>query len=514
MKAEEFLSKYAEGKRDFPGANLAEANLSGANLSGTDLSGANLSVANLSGANLSGANLTKAKLNVAKLSGANLGKANLSQAILNVANLTLADLSGAEMSQASLVRAELSRADLSGANLSRANFSGADLKDAKLRHVNLSNANLSRADLKWATFTSANLSQANLHGTDLSSADFNGADLSSAELRQANMSRANLRGANLIGANLRWADLSGADLSGADLSGARLSGANLTGASLSNATLLGTTLVHVDLTRANLIGVDWAGADLSGATLTGAKLHATPRYGVKTDGLICEWVDLSPNGDQSKIYRLAEEADSPFFRETSPAVRITVDAMLDHDAHHALALSYRQIAQHYKVPSNPPTIQIGRRRTTLTFDLESDYELFLLSFIVVLPFKDAADIQKVAIALIKLTQAQEVAHSLGNPKKIQPLNDSINHVLVRSSGLTLSENSLNALGKIKFFQAPTKTALINSSNRSLTIYSHPTFGKRNVDQADPITAALTIKPEHPPELPSLSTLVDFIQGFH
>lgn len=514
MKADEFLSKYAAGERDFSGATLTEVNLSGANLSTSNLSGANLSVANLSGANLSGANLTKARLNVARLSGANLGKANLGQAILNVANLTLADLSGAEMGQASLVRAELSRADLSGANLCRANFSGADLKDAKLRHANLTHANLSRADLKWSTFTSANLSQANLHGTDLSSADFSGADLSNAELRQANMSRANLRGANLIGANLRWADLSGADLSGADLSGARLSGANLTGANLSNATLLGTTLVHVDLTRANLIGVDWAGADLSGATLTGAKLYATPRYGIKTEGLICDWVDLSPNGDQSKIYRLGEDPNKPFFRETAPSVRITVDAMLNHDAHHALALSYRQIAQHYQIPFPPPNIQVGRRRTSLSFDLESDYELFLLSYIAVLPFKDAPNIQKVAIALIKLTQSPEVTSNLENSNQIQPLNASVNQVLARSAELTLSENSLNTLGKIQFFQAPTKTTLVNSSNRTLTIYSHPLFGKRVADQVDPINAPIFSQPEHSPELPSLSTLVDFIQGFH
>lgn len=515
MKSEELLSKYAAGDRTFLGANLAEANLSGANLSGANLTGANLSVANLSGANLSSVNLSKAKLNVAKLSGANLAKANLYEAILNVANLTLADLNGAEMSQASLVRAELSRAELSGANLSGANFSGADLKDAKLRNVNLINANLSRADLKWTTFTSANLSQANLHGTDLSSADFSGANLGNAELRQANLSRTVLRGANLSGANLRWADLSGADLSGADLSGARLSGANLTGANLSNATLLGTTLVHVDLTRANLIGVDWAGADLSGATLTGAKLYAAPRHGIKTDGLICDWVDLSPNGDQSKIYRLGGDAYKSFFRETSPAVRIIVDATLDHDTHQTLAASYRQIAQHYKFPPSPPNIQVGRRRTTLTFEVENDSDLFLLSHITILPFKDAPDTQKITIALMKLTQSEDMAVSFSDPDKFQPLQSTVAQILTKVSQITLSENSLNALKKYSFFQAPTRTSLINSSDRTLTVYSHPLFGKRGVDRTTPTPAIPPIIPaEHHLELPPLSALADFIRGFH
>jgi uncharacterized protein YjbI with pentapeptide repeats len=513
MKAEDVLSKYAAGERNFPNTNLTEANLSGANLSGANLSGANLSVANLSGANLSAANLSKAKLNVAKLSGANLGKSNLCGAILNVANLTLADLKGAELSHASLVRAELNRAELSGANLNHTNFSGADLKDAKLRNANLTHANLSRADLKWTTVTSANLSQANLHGTDLSSADFSGADLSNTELRQANLSRTNLRGANLTGANLRWADLSGADLSGADLSGARLSGANLTGANLSNATLLGTTLVHVDLTRANLIGVDWAGADLSGATLTGAKIYAAPRYGIKTEGLICDWIDLSPNGDQSKIYRLGAEAYRNFFRETSPAVRIVVDAMLDHDAHHALALTYRQIAQHYQFPSSPPNIQVGRRRTTLTFEGETDQELFLLSYVVILPFKDAANTQEVAIALTKMVQSAELANSLKEPEKLQLLNTHLNQLLAKADELTLSEHSVNVLRKIKFFQSPTKTTLINSSNRAILLYSHPTFGKRAIHQPDLIPQTV-VKPQSSPELPPLSALVEFIQGFH
>ncbi|UBF23910.1 pentapeptide repeat-containing protein [Kovacikia minuta CCNUW1] len=513
MKAEELLKKYAAGDRNFPGVNLSEANLTGASLSNVNLTGANLSVANLSGANLNSANLTKAKLNVAKLSGANLSKSNLSEAILNVANLTLADLSGAELSQASFVRAELSRADLSGANLSQTNFSGADLKDAKLRATNLSNANLSRADLKWANLTAANLTGTNLHGADLSSTDFSGADLSNTELRQANLSRANLKGANLSQANLRWADLSGADLSGADLSGAKLSGANLTGANLSNSTLLETTLVHVDLTRANLIGVDWAGADLSGATLTGAKLHAAPRFGIKTEGIHCDWVDISPNGDQSNICRLTPEDYKTFFHETPPAVRLVVDAPLNQDAHYALALAFRQIVQHYRISFSPPNLQSSRRRTTLTFELESNDQLFLMSCVVVLPFQDGVEIQKRAIALIQMIQSEAIANHLQHFEPFQQLNATLSQISKRAQEFKLSQASLDILGKLKFFQSPTKTTLINSSNQTLNLYKHPLFGKKLTENLDPISSPVVLLHNQPEVSLSPGTVINFIQGF-
>lgn len=511
MQAEDVLTKYAVGERAFAGINLNEANLSGADLSRADFSAANLSVANLSGANLSQTNLSKAKLNVAKLSGANLTNANLREAILNVANLTLADLTGADLSQASLVRAELTRADLSGADLSRANLSGADLKDAKLRNANLTSANLSRADLKWTVFTGATLAEANLHGSDLSSADCSGADLSSTELRQSNLSRTNLRGVNLSGANLRWADLSGADLSGADLSGAKLSGATMTGANLSNANLMGTTLVHVDLTRVNLMGADWVGADLSGATLTGAKLYDVPRFGVKTDGIICEWVDLSPIGDQSQIYRFSSD-ETAFFHAAPPTVRLIIDETFNQDAHYALAVTYRQVAQHYHLTVNPPNIQVGRRRTTLTFELNRDDQLFFMCCVALLPFKDAPEVQSRTIALVKLLLSAEIEGRFSVLAWFQPFKTALTQTLTQVNEFKLSEASLNALSRIPFFQAPTKTILVNSSNQSLNLYSQPLFGKRMM-ALDPSAAA--IAPQSPTcHLPPLIGLVNFIQGFH
>jgi len=511
MNAEEILKKYATGERTFAGVNLNEANLSGANLSHAELSQANLSVANLSGSNLSHANLSGAKLNVTKLSGANLSHANLTDAILNVANLAMADLSYAEMSNASLVRAELTRTDLSGANLNRANLSGADLKDAKLRGAVLSNANLSRSDLKWAVFTAATLSGANLHGTDLSSADLSSADLSNTELRQANLSRVNLQGANLSGANLRWADLSGADLRWADLSGAKLSGANLTGANLSYANLNDTSLVHVDLTRANLIGADWVGADLSGATLTGTKLHNVPRFGIKTDGVICEWVDLSPNGDQSIVQRIGSDHTHVFFRESPPTVNIQVDAALDHDTNMLLAATYRQLMNQSKLSFLPPNLQLGRRRTTLTFEMMGDNWLFLAAYIVILPFKDAAQVQVQLAKIVEFLQAKEVAnyfHSEGY-RLVASMRETF---LSSIHACVLPDEVLVRLGRSKFFKAPSRMSLLSSSGKVLKIHHHPRFGSRLIQENDGIIPN-TLLSDRPTPLPEFGQLMEFIQAF-
>lgn len=520
MKAQDILKKYSEGERNFQAIDLNEANLNGANLSQADLNGANLSVANLSGSNLSGSNLSNSKLTVAKLVGANLSKANLSGANLNVANLTLADLSEAQLFQTSLVRAELTRSKLDGADLSGANLSGADAKDSKIRYANLTNANLSRADLRGTAFIGANLTHANLHGSDLSGSDFRGAELSNAELRQANLSRTHLQGANLSGANLRWADLSGADLSWADLSHAKLSGANLTGANLSYTNLLSTSLVHVDLTRANLIETDWAGADLSGATLTGAKLYGVLRSGVKTSGITCEWVDLSPNGDQRKIYRFSDDDPKTFFHETPSAVQVVVDAALTPDAHAVMATAYsqiaQQIAQQYPISFSPPNIRIGRRRTTLTFELAGDDRLFLICCIAILPFRDGTEAKKAAISLmqliIRMIQSASEKSILQAFERFELLAGHLENTLEIIQSLHLLEAAPDQLKTLPFFRVPTRTTLINSSNQPLDVYSHPLFGKRSIETPDLSVPQMPLRAQTY-HLPTLRTVVDFVQGF-
>ncbi|MEH2273790.1 MAG: pentapeptide repeat-containing protein [Nostoc sp.] len=511
MTIEELLEQYAAGVLNFSGVDLAEANLSGAKLSGVNLSDANLSIVNLSGANLSEANLSNAKLNVARLSGANLSNAILNNASFNVANLIRADLGRAQLRGASLIRAELIRADLSRADLLEADLTSADLREATLRQANLRHANLSEALLKGASLTGANLEMANLNATDLSRSDISGANLRDAELRQANLSHANLSGADLSGANLRWADLSGA----------KLSGATLIGADLSNANLTNTILIYANLTQAKLIKAEWIGADLTGATLTGAKLYATSRFGLKTEGMICEWVDLSPRGDRSIIQNFHSEDSRDFFNETPPTIRIIVDAALEYEANFALAGAYYQIAQEYRELKQPPSVENGRRRTVFTFHVDSDEALFATAYIVILPFLDAASTQKNILSMVEMINSEVVANqylkSLKSPHLVKQLNLLVEQAMSQATTIKQMKKNIEVAAKLNFCKASTQIILTNSSAHTLIVHDHPNFGKRFINRSALNASAYddisneSIKYDI---LPPLNMVIDFVQGFH
>ena len=515
MDVREILKQYAAGERDFSGLNLAEVNLSAANLSGANLSEVNLSVANLSGANLSGANLSRAKLNVARLSGANVSKANLIQASLNVTNLIRTDLRKANLTQAALIRAELIRAELSGAMLKEANLSGADLREAALRQAILSRATLSEANLRGAFLTASVLEGANLNKADLNRADLSDSNMREADLRQANLSFANLSGTDLSRANLRWADLSGADLRWANLSDAKLSGANLMGADLSNANLHNASLVHADLTQACLMKVDWIGADLSGAILTGAKLHAVSRFGLKTTGITCEWVDLSPEGDRSEIFYLSGEGLQKFFNATQPIVRITVDAPLDLNANLALASSYYQISHIYPAINKAPSLEVGARKTTITFSIDNNADLFTLAYLAILPFKDAKAAHQNILAIVNMVQSQEL-YTLGNQQQT-PMRELITNLYQAIDTINSTEPlklAPNLIDSVSFFQASTHTLITNSSDQSLNIYYHPAFGKSWMNQSNLGGRSKNASLQTPEAtLPPVSEVINFITGF-
>ncbi|MEB3182446.1 MAG: pentapeptide repeat-containing protein [Nostocaceae cyanobacterium] len=517
MTQEELLEKYAAGVRDFTGINLSEANLRGANLSGANFSTANLSLVNFSGANLTEVNFTQARLNVARLSAANMAGSNFNNASLNVANLIRANLSRASLIKASLIRTELIRADLSRSDLREANLTGADLREAKLRLANLRRANLSEANLRGSSLTGVNFEQANLNNTEMARVDLSGANLRGAELRQVNLSRANLSGANLSGANLRWADLTGATLRWADLSNAKLSGANLIGADLRNANLTNSSLVHADLTQATLIKAEWVGADLSGATLTGAKLYAVSRFGLRTEGMTCEWIDLSPSGDHSIVQYFNSEESRAFFNETPPTIRIIIDAALDHAAYLELANSYYQIAQQYPGVSEPPSIEIGRRRTELIFRVDSDAALFATAYMLILPFKDAATTQQNIFTIVQTLMSQNL-NNLGIklPNRLKDVKQLVEVAILTTDQIKNKFNLVEKIAKINFFNAPTQTILTNSSAQTLMIHYHPHFGKHFINQTD---GNLAIDDEYPNEaakfhLPSVNKVVDFVKKFY
>ncbi len=500
MNVEELLEKYAADHRDFSGLNLSQADFSGANLRGIDLS--------------------RSTLSAAKLARVNLSRSRCQHSNFQGATLTLADLSNANLQSANFSKAELVRAEMSAANLTEANLSYADLREAKLSGARLDRANLSRADLRSAHLVWANLAAANLASSDLSVSNLSCADFRQAELRQTNLNRANLQGANFQGANLRWADLSGADLRYADLTDAKLSGANLTGANLADATLLNTILVHVDLTRANLASVDWAGADLSGSLLTGAKLHRVSPFGVITAEASCRWIDLSPNGDQSQVFRFQSDDLSEYFHRSPPIVQIAIDDRLTPDAHCALAVAYQQMARQGG-GMVPPHIEIRRRRTILRFELDRDARLFVTAYLAIFPFSDAETVQHNLLNALKAVSVQVFDPASNGLKQYQQWVTELSQSIHQLDCTKLLQAIPIVIQKIRFFQAPTRIALLNSSQQSLTIYDNPQFGKRRIEESvkadapsaeNEAQAKLTVSPTFYPL--TAQEAIRFIQGFH
>ncbi|MGC9527660.1 MAG: pentapeptide repeat-containing protein [Limnospira sp.] len=517
MDAEELLLNYQSGKRDFTAILLCEANLSRANLSRANLTRAILSVTNFSGANLSEVNLSGAKLNVSKLSGAVLTGANLDEAVLNVANLIRADLSNASLIDSSLIRAELMRADLSDANLTRSNLNEADLREATLRRTDLKQANLSGANLSEASLILGDLEEANLTRSKLTRADLRGANLRNAELRQAELDGANLSGANLSGANLRWANLSGADLSGANLESAQLSGASLRGANLSGANLLNSTAIHADLTQANLIESDCTEADLRGSALTGSKLYGVSRFSLMADEITCDWIDLSPEGDGSQIRYFSPQEANRFFNIESPTVQIRINAPLDPDTHCVLATIYRHIIRHHPFIKQTPSIDVGSRRTVLSFRIEEEEQLFLTAYVAILPFSDATSTRNSILESLRMLNPdnsaqmgvrlsnQIVQFGVGTIQKIGHLNDSM-----------LSEKWRSELGECdRFFNSPTQTILSNLVTEYLTIHNNPEFG-RNLNYIPELTSFAGLKSEQYRQLamPTPEQVIDFVASFY
>lgn len=143
ISAEELLSRYAAGERDFSGTGI-KGELSDANLSGADFRDASLSECymprvNMSRANLCNALLIETCLNVANLAGADLRRCRLSRTQLVQANLTDTNMRGVQCSNTDFNGANLTRADLREANL-KASFRGANLTDADLEDANISGA--------------------------------------------------------------------------------------------------------------------------------------------------------------------------------------------------------------------------------------------------------------------------------------------------------------------------------------------------------------------------------------
>ncbi len=141
MCADDLLSRYKAGERDFKKAGLSKAILSGEDLKQASFIGASFIEADLQVADLSNTDLSETNFYRAKLA-----HANLSSTKLFMARMINADLRNSNLSEADLRRVQLYKADLSDANLV-----GADLLLAKLAKANLLRANIDGVDLTGVT---------------------------------------------------------------------------------------------------------------------------------------------------------------------------------------------------------------------------------------------------------------------------------------------------------------------------------------------------------------------------
>jgi uncharacterized protein YjbI with pentapeptide repeats len=511
MDAQELLAKYSQGQRDFIGLDLGECQLIGASLADINLRGAQLNVANLSSADLSRADLSQAQLNVSRLTGGNLSQANLSGCKLNVANLIRARLVDANLATASLIRAEMLRANLTNAHAVAIDLSEADLREAQCRQANFNIANLSRADLRGSSWIGASLEQAILNNCNGDRANFQGANLAGAELRHSVLTQADLSGAVLRDANLRWANLSGANLSGADLTNAKLSGAKLVGTCFEGANLSNALLVHADLHNANLMNTTWVNSDASGANLSGVKLFGALRYNLTLQEAECQWVDLSPNGDQHRVQHFATPKEMVvFFSRALSQVKLEVNAQLTPAGMKALSEALCWLGEVAPSLAIAPAIDIIRRHTTLTYTAADDRQLLALAYGAVLPFYQGSTARQGLLNLAVALKGVVGTASLGS--KLGPTMATMLQTLAKvHQKLALQEQTSPPNREHPFLQASLRLTLVNSSNYHLTVFQGAGQGS---PQDETWTTEISPPTGYTEGLPPMSALLAFAQGCH
>jgi hypothetical protein len=231
--------------------------------------------------------------------------------------------------------------------------------------------------------------------------------------------------------------------------------------------------------------------------------------------MTCEWVDLSPEGDSSEIFYLSSEISQNFFNQTRPTVRIIVDAPLDFKANLALASTYLEIAQLYPAISKAPSLEVGVRRTTLTFRLDSDDDLLKIAYFAILPFKDAAPTHRNIIALLNTLQSQEL-ENLGSKERqrIRQLITTLSQAIEQIEAIDPLKLAPSRIGSVDFFQAPTNTVITNSSDKTLNIYYHSAFGKHLMSQASWLDSSKNAVLQTPEStLPPVEKVIEFINAF-
>lgn len=137
ISAQELLTRYSSGERNFAGCDLSGEIIVGNNLDGIDLTGAILKDVRLDASSLRFANLRDANLQSAHLYRTNLMDTDLSNAVLREVSAEGALMLSAKFNQSDLRDANLNFCAMAGALLD-----GADLSDAELIATNLSSASI------------------------------------------------------------------------------------------------------------------------------------------------------------------------------------------------------------------------------------------------------------------------------------------------------------------------------------------------------------------------------------
>ena len=126
ISAQEILTAYSSGRKDFGLKDLSMQDLQKADLSESRFRGSKLVRTNLQGADLSRTNFTNSDVRQAMLRNTNLSKS-----LFNSSNLEGVDLRGANLSYANFKNTKLKGANLCGANLSHTNLTKEQLEEVK-----------------------------------------------------------------------------------------------------------------------------------------------------------------------------------------------------------------------------------------------------------------------------------------------------------------------------------------------------------------------------------------------
>lgn len=126
MSAQEILSSYSSGRKDFGLKDISMQDLQKADLAESKFHNSKLIRTNLQGSDLSNSNFTNCDLRQAMMRNA-----NLSRTFFNESNLESTDLRGANLSFANFKDTKLKGANFCGANLSDTNLTKEQLEEIK-----------------------------------------------------------------------------------------------------------------------------------------------------------------------------------------------------------------------------------------------------------------------------------------------------------------------------------------------------------------------------------------------